>query len=175
MFTFRCTTFLLLVTIVLSACREQETPFDPEAVENEVLATLSEYASVANSGDIDAALGFYIQDSRFRWVEDGVIRYTSYADLEQAIRSFAAFGSFRTEYEDPYVNALTADHAQLFTSFKTTVGDGGKGGAADADADDGETGGFSYSGAVTMNLVRTETGWKIMAGHTSTARERPDY
>ena len=160
MMRFRRYASLLLVTVLLSSCSEQEAPFDPEAVSSDVLAMLNEYASVANSGDLDEALDFYVQDSRFRWAEDGAIRYSSYADLETAIRSFADYGDFSTEYSNPFVNALTWDHAQLFTTFKTTV-----------DAPD--AGGFSYSGLVTMNLVRTETGWKILAGHTSTARERP--
>ena len=160
--SFRRYASLFLLTVLLSACREREAPFDPEVVLSDVLAMLSEYASAANSGDLDAALGFYVQDSRFRWAEDGAIRYSSFADLEAAIRRFADYADFSTEYSDPYVNALTRDHAQLFTSFKTMVG------GADA-------GGFSFSGVVTMNLARTETGWKIMAGHTSTARERPSY
>ena len=153
---------LLLLTVLLSACNEQENPFDPEVVSSDVLAMLSEYASAANSGDLDAALSYYVQDSRFSWAEDGAIRYSSYDDLEVAIRRFADYADFSTEYSDPFVNALTRDHAQLFTSFKTTVGD--------VDA-----GGFSFSGVITMSLVRTETGWKIMAGHTSTARERPAF
>lgn len=153
---------LLLLIVLLSACKEQENPFDSEAVSSDVLAMLSEYAAAANSGDLDAALSYYVKDSRFKWAEDGAIRYSSFADLEVAIRSFAEFGSISTEYIDPFVNPLTPDHAQLFTSFKTTVGD--------VDA-----GGFSFSGVITMNLVRTETSWKIMAGHTSTARERPAF
>ncbi len=162
MTNFRNHASLLVLTVLLSACSEQGIPFDPEAVSSDVLATLSEYASAANSGDLDAALDYYIQDSRFRWAEDGAVQYSSFADLEAAIRRFADFGKISTEYVDPFVNALTRDHAQLFTSYKTTVGDT-------------DAGGFSYSGLVTMNLVRTETGWKILAGHTSTARERPTF
>lgn len=96
--SFRRYASLFLLTVLLSACSEQEAPFDPEVVSSDVLAMLSEYASAANSGDLDAALGFYVQDSRFRWAEDGAIRYSSFADLEVAIRRFADYADFSTEY-----------------------------------------------------------------------------
>ena len=156
------TTLLLLWCLLLAACQPVNDPLDEAQITTEVLNVLGEYADASENGDVERALSFFIDDDRFVWAEDGTIRYSTFEELEAAIRSLPSFGGVQTEYSDQTVHVASSDHASIMAKFSSTIGDP-------------SAGGFSFSGVSTMNMIRTPEGWKIMSGHTSSYRPRPGY
>ncbi len=152
----------LVVAAAAAACGASHDALDSSqeaAVVESVQQTFQEYARLQKVGDTKGVLLFYADDPRFSWVEDGVERYTSRADVAKALAQLEGFGKVVTTYETPRVTVFTPELAQLFTTHTTTIGDPTQGG-------------FSFSGAATITVVRSEDGWKFLKGHVSTLRQR---
>lgn len=124
-----------------------------------VTEAFESYVESLNAGDHEAALEFYSDDPGFRWFEDGKLRYSSPDDVRQALQQVAGMGDLTTEFSDTEVVPLSGRTALLTTRFKTTFGEEGKGG-------------FSFSGVMTITIVKEDKHWLMMVGHTSSERER---
>jgi ketosteroid isomerase-like protein len=129
------------------------------AVIAEVERAWAEYGRRINAGDFEGAQRFYADDPRFAWVEDGRIRYTSRQQVMEGFGQLRQAGPVRVELGPPAITVLAPDVALLFATHKTTIGDSGKG--------------FSFAGAMTITLVRTNQGWQFLSGHTSSSRPGP--
>jgi hypothetical protein len=64
-----------------------------------------------------------------------------------------------TAYQDLQITPLGPGLAPVVTRFQTQIGDA-------------TAGGFSFGGMITMTLIHRPEGWRILNGHTSSARER---
>jgi ketosteroid isomerase-like protein len=122
-----------------------------------VLEAFDGYRQALVEGDLEAALLFYADHPTFAWWEDGRLRYGSRAEVGKALEGLKQVGTFEVDFTDTKVHTLAPDSAMLSTTHRTTVG--------------GE-GGFSFSGAMTLVLIRTQAGWQVLSGHTSTGSPR---
>lgn len=126
-------------------------------VESEVATFLDAYASALENRDTLLLPAMYVADGRFEWLEDGVVRYRSADEVLTSLASFPAEARIHTEYTDPSIRSVGTGVAVASMTFATTIGEG--------------QGGFHFGGVISMVLERDTVGWKIVAGHTSTANE----
>ncbi len=130
------------------------------AVADSARRALSEYVDHVNAGRWDSAVSYYANDSRFQWLEDGRLAYSSPEEIRTAIRSMEAmFQSSELTLSDTRVIPLAPGVAAVSTSFQQALTD--TAGSA-----------FSFGGAISLIAVHTESGWKMLIGHTSTERTR---
>lgn len=138
-----------------------ENPFDEArraAITDSVRATLDDFAAAMEVGDWERLAEFYADDPRFRWLEDGRVRY----DSKQAIVASLgeAGGSFThgtLEYTEVEITPLAPGLAAFSARFEQRlVGSDG--------------GGFSFRGVLGATLVHGPAGWRFLHGHTSTSR-----
>jgi len=146
--------------IAAVSCQSGAPALDPAreaAIAAEIRAAFDEYTRSLNDGDFGRALQFYADDRRFRWVEDGEVRYRSRDEVAKGFAQLADLGAATFEHAPPEIVVLGPDSAILLTSHTTTLG-------VDRLLP------VSFSGAITITLVRTRSGWRFLSGHTSTAR-----
>lgn len=125
-------------------------------------ATFADYTARLNARDADSASRFYAQDSSFVWLEDGMVRYRSRTEIQQALERLAAFQSVRISIDEPAIIALGPGAAALNVTFDQALVDSAGGGVA-------------LVGAMTIAVKRTPAGWKWATGQTSIRREpRPE-
>jgi len=160
----RCALILLMATTML-ACSTADTPeesqssdssFDEAALRPEVAAAFDGYIAALNASDFDLAASYFADDPRFAWFEDGIQTYASRDDVRRSLEQLEAMGALSVTVEPARIVVLSADAALLDTTHTTVVGEPGAG--------------FEFSGVMTVALVRTDTGWKFLQGHTSTPR-----
>lgn len=153
--------WLLLAMGLLSACASDSakpgamTAEHSAAIRDSVTATLEQYRAAFAARNVDAVLRFYADDPRFRWVEDGELRYESKAAVATALRAFTpSLRSVELSYFDPVVTVLAPGVAVVATRFAQKITDS-----------TGVTRGFA--GAMSMTLVHADSGWRFLMGHTS--------
>ncbi|MES2305097.1 MAG: nuclear transport factor 2 family protein [Gemmatimonadota bacterium] len=155
--------------IAISACRAAPvatptsalTPAHSAAIADSVSATLGEYRAAFAARDIDATMRFYADDPRFRWVEDGELRYSSKAEVAAALRAFVpSLKAIELSYYDPVVTPLAPGVAVVATRFAQKITDSA-----------GVMRGFA--GAMSMTLIHGDSGWRFLVGHTSSLVPRP--
>ncbi len=130
------------------------------AVADSVRQALGEYVDHVNARRWDSAVSYYANDPRFQWLEDGRVAYSSAEEIKTAIQSLEAmFPSSEMKLSDTQVIPLAPGVAAVTTQFQQTLTDTA-----------GST--FSFGGAISLIAVHTDSGWKILTGHTSTARTR---
>lgn len=154
---------LVIGTLLVAACRAAPvaptaavlTPALGAAITDSVTATLEQFRLAFAGRDIAAVLRFYADDPRFRWVEDGEVRYASKAEVATALRAYApSLKAMELAYFDPLVTALAPGVAVVTTRFAQKVTDSS-----------GVTRGFA--GAMSMTLIHADSGWRLLVGHTS--------
>lgn len=155
----------LLFALALGACSRSPRDLSErqsEAIRDSVRATLDAYNAHYTAKNWDVVLQYYAEDDRFVWVEDGVIRYRSAAEIRQALESLPPSMHVETTYSDTKISVLSSDVASVVTGFETQFTD--------------STGtGFSFGGMITMTLIRDEGGWSIFGGHVSSPKRRGSW
>lgn len=142
---------LLVASLVAMAPARPATP-DPEG---EVRALLEEYAASASALDWDRLLGLYADDARFHWMESGQLAYDGRDSVVEQIRTLAPIiERFDFEILEPRVLVLSPEHAHASMRFREKM-----------TLVSGEA--LELEGAITTLLLRTEAGWRLLAGHTS--------
>lgn len=126
-------------------------------VGSEVTTFLEAYASALENRDTLLLPTMYVADGRFEWLEDGVVRYRSSDEILASLASFPAEARIHTEYTESSIRSVGTGVAVASMTFATTIGEGESG--------------FRFGGVISMVLERDTVGWKIVAGHTSTANE----
>jgi len=152
-----------IFTVVVAACGPSSlSDGHATAIEDSVRTMLDDFMEVARANDWDSVVTFYADDPRFQIVEDGVVRYRSRDEVHSALASMGSGMKVSTDYDETAIEALAPGTATLTTRFESSI-------------TDTSGWGFAFGGIVTWTLVNTESGWKILQGHTSTARppERP--
>lgn len=126
------------------------------AITDSVRALLADYEEQVRAGAWDRVLDFYAEDPRFHWLEDGTLAYSSRDEIGSSLEWLASrFSDVQTSFEDPRVVPLAPGVAHVASPFRQSFVTGG-----------GDT--VSISGVVTAIAVRTDDGWKLLAGHSST-------
>lgn len=128
----------------------------PEAgarVEREVRETLEGYRVAIEDGAWSEVGGYFADDARFTWFEEGRLVYGSRADVREALEAVAGYGPARLTYEGVDVTPLAPDAAHASVRFEQAFGEG--------------DGGFGFSGVLTAVLVRGPDGWTFLHGHSS--------
>lgn len=130
--------------------KKQEAPISaPEFVEA--------YMRAISARDETALREMIVTGERFMWIEDGVVRYTSADGVLEGLRSLGDDARIETTLSDEVEQALGEDAVVYTAAFETSVGSG--------------AGGFSFSGRMSLFLERTEAGFVLVGGHTSSARQ----
>ena len=145
----------LLILLVLVALPAHAQGTD---LSQEVETFLQQYMDAAASGDADAIRDTLVDDGRFAWVEDGAVRYRSAEEVLKGLASLPPNAEITTELKDLEVVAAGTSGAHAWGTFTTTLGSGEQA--------------FSFGGAISFVLERTEDGWKLVGGHTSSPRGR---
>jgi len=149
----------LAVVAVVSGCSRPTafTAAHRSAIVDSVNTMLTAFRQAAGSLDPDSVARFYVTDSTFRWIEDGVIRYTSRDQIAAAYRGVVGtVTATRLLYDGTVITPLAPGVASVVTGF-----------AQQFTMRDGLSGGFA--GAVTAVVVHRAEGWQFLSGHTSSA------
>ncbi len=128
----------------------------PGASEDEVRTLLDEYRAAVAERDTAALKSMYVDDGRFRWIEDGELRYGSPGEVIAALAALPVEVTFETRYEDVEVSLVGPSGARAAMRFRTTMGDGPSA--------------FEFGGMASMVLEKDDGTWRIVGGHTSTSR-----
>jgi ketosteroid isomerase-like protein len=157
--------YLTLCAALLMGCRAPATTAftaaDAAAVADSVTQALEAFRLAFSARDFDSALTYYADDPRFRWIEEGEVRYTSKAQLAKVLREFAApLRSIELSFYDPVVTAVAPGVATITTRFAQKITDS-----------TGATQGFA--GAMSMTMIHADSGWRFLVGHTSLLSPRP--
>lgn len=154
---------VVALCFALSGCQAAAPAMSAEharALEDSVLAVLEDLRSATNAGDWDQALDLYDRHPRFRWIEDGRVRYTSVAGIAVGLAELdSLFQSAEIEWVDPRAVALAPSVGAVTTGYRQVF-------------TDGEGRRFSLEGAITFTAVHRPEGWRLLLGHTSTRRDR---
>ena len=147
---------LVSLFVVPSGFAQDASPQQRMEMEKEAQRAFREFAGLIKAGEFGEAASFYADDPRFLWAEDGSIKYDTQDQIRRALEGIASQGKVETLYGSPRVWALSDEQVNVFVKFKTTVVTRKK----------GET--YSFSGAFTAVMEKTEAGWQFITGHTST-------
>jgi hypothetical protein len=109
-----------------------------------VKQTFHEYERRLNAGDYAGLAQYYADDPRFYWVAQGKV--TSRGDLVKQLSQTPAGAHFT--YGEPRVTIVDSNVALLATSYTGTMGTA------------------TFSGYMTITLIRTRTGWRFLAGQS---------
>jgi ketosteroid isomerase-like protein len=127
------------------------------AIRDSLQATLAAYVERLNAADRDSLIRFYADDPRFSWTADGRVSTHSVAEVRAQFDALAGFTRWHIEYHNPLVVPLAPGLATATTEYSMTLG-----------SDTGTA--AAFDGALTMIWVDTPRGWKILGGHSSSAR-----
>ncbi len=125
------------------------------AIVDSVSTMLENFREAVGSLDADSVAQFYVADSTFRWIEDGVVRYTSRDEIAAAFRGLVGMvTATRLLYDGTLITPLAPGVAALSAGFaqQFTMREGMKGG---------------FAGAITAVVVHRDAGWQFLQGHTS--------
>ncbi len=150
---------ILLLVATVAGCTASPPPtFDAghqEAIVDSVSTMLENFRGAVGSLDADSVARFYVPDSTFRWIEDGVVRYTNRDEIAAAYRGVVGtVTATRLLYDGTVITPLAPGVATLSAGFaqQFTMHDGLKGG---------------FAGAITAVVVHRDAGWQFLSGHTS--------
>lgn len=131
---------------------------DDSAAAREARAAFARYTEAFNAGrDLDAT-AFYSDDSRFHWVEDGRLAYTSAAMIRESVAQVRKlFPTMAFDPGDVRTTVFGRDAVQLTVPFSQRLVDGG--GVESR-----------FEGSMTLSLTKSSGSWRAIAGHTSLRR-----
>jgi ketosteroid isomerase-like protein len=131
---------------------------DDSAAAREARAAFARYTEAFNAGrDLDA-MAFYSDDSRFHWVEDGKLAYTSAAMIRESVAQVRKlFPTVAFEPGEVRTTVFGRDAVQLTVPFAQRLVDGG--GVAS-----------TFEGSMTLSLTKGSGSWRAISGHTSIRR-----
>ena len=109
-----------------------------------VKQTFREYERRLNAGDYAGLVQYYADDPRFYWVAQGKV--ASRAEVVKQLRQTPTGAHFT--YAEPRVTIVDSNVALLSTSYTGTMGT------------------TTFSGYMTITLIRTRAGWRFLAGQS---------
>jgi hypothetical protein len=147
----------LCAAIGFLGCNGTEETHEPLAsLEDEVANFLDSYLMAFENRDVALLKTLYVDDGRFEWIEDGEVRYRSSEDVLAGLAALPSDAAIRTEYDEREITRVGNAGARISTRFRTVIGEGPTA--------------FEFGGMMTMVLENGPTGWRVVGGHTSSAR-----
>ena len=155
---FRLALVAVLACLTASMAIAQAEPAG--AVQDEVMEVFNRLRAAISARDWNAALEFYADDPRFRWIEPGRTTYTSKAEVSAALKSaYEQISSTRFEPQEMEVTALSDELALLVVEYDQEFRFAG-GGA------------MQMTGVMSIVLTKQDGAWRILHGHTTTIDQR---
>ena len=148
-------TLTVVVSCTVLGCIESG-PRPSGDVEDQVGRFLESYRMAGADRDTAMLRTMYVDDGRFEWIEDGQVRYRSPDDVIAALASLPGDMSMSTEYDGIAVTLVGSTGARASMNFQTEMGEGSSA--------------FQFGGMISLLLEQDPSGWRIVAGHTSTVR-----
>lgn len=128
-----------------------------EGIKSEVADFLESYLTAIEVRDSALLRTMYVDDGRFEWIEDGKIRYRSAGELLEGLATFPTNSTIHTEISSLETGHVGATGAIIAARFRSVIGEG--------------MSAYEFGGMMTMVLERGPTGWRIVGGHTSSAKQ----
>jgi uncharacterized protein (TIGR02246 family) len=155
---------LLFILLLLGCTRSAPTaPLAPEhraAIVDSVTTMLTAWREAVDTRDADRVATFYADGPEFRWIEDGMVRYTSRQQVLEAYRGLMpSLRALAFTLDNPQVTPLAPGVALVTTVFTEKLTD-----------TLGTVTGFA--GTLTLTVVHADSGWRFLAGHTSSVIPR---
>ncbi len=156
----RFTPLLLALPFGLVLAPDQDADDDArrDELHQEVLEFVDGYLAAFNTRDEEGIRAVCSTDDSFAWYEDGTLRYESADAILEAFAAFPEDMSFTTEFRDTRVRVLSTGEvpaATIATLYRTEIGGSMS---------------FVFEGAQVLVLQREEESWRIVLGHSSSAR-----
>jgi ketosteroid isomerase-like protein len=153
------------LAVVLAGCgsaARQLSAAHEAAMIDSVQTTLNAWRDAFNAKDFARASAFYSNDARFRWFENGELKFRSGREIGDSMQAEAGgLRSLSLSLIEPQITPLAPGLAVVTTHFAEKVID-----------TTGQTLGFA--GAISMTVVHSDSGWKFLVGHLSLAAPAPD-
>jgi hypothetical protein len=131
---------------------------DDSTAAREARSAFSRYTEAFNGGRDADAIAFYSDDSRFHWIEDGRLAYTSAAMIRESITGVRKlFPTMVFEPGEVRTTVFGRDAVQLTVPFAQRLVDGG--GVESR-----------FEGTMTLSLTKASGSWRAISGHTSIRR-----
>lgn len=131
---------------------------DDSSAGREARDAFERYTEAFNGARDAEAIAFYSDDSRFHWVEDGRVAYTSAAMIRESISGVRKlYPTLRFEPGEVRTTVFGRDAVQLTVPFVQRLVDGG---GVEA----------KFEGTMTLSLTKASGSWRVIAGHTSIKR-----
>lgn len=148
----------LLVAPSLEA-QQSFTSTHKTAMVDSVQQALSAFSAAMARSQWDSALAFYARRPEFRWVEEGKVVARGPEEIGKYLKSMPASMRITTTYTDTEVIPLAPGLAAVVTRFSTAM-------------TNGDAAPITFGGMLTMTMVHTPEGWRILNGHSSAEHEQ---
>jgi hypothetical protein len=125
------------------------------AIRDSVQTTIDAFLRHAAAAQWDSLAALYDDSPDFRWLEQGLVRYRSVAQIREELRRRGPDTRIETSFLDTKIVVLGPGAASVATAFHTRF------------VDPRNPGGLEFGGVMTMVLAHREAGWKFVSGHTS--------
>ena len=156
---YRLCISLAFITLIANGCQQKSSSPSNEITKS-VDSLLNSYQSLMSSGNVDSLISLYSNDPRFHWVEDGKTAYNSPKEIEKGFKGLRrAYSHSNLELSNTKITPLPPDYASITTHFKQSLADS-------------SGSGFSFSGIMTITVVKEQSGWKFLIGHVSSPKQR---
>ena len=156
------TWILVSVTFWAISCSGADNNEDVnhEAIQNEVAAVLEAYVDQVNARGIQGLEAYFSSDERFYWVEDGRLQYPDRDSLIAGITQFfPQVDSVNMVINKKEIQVISRNFATLYAEY-----------VEDFVLRSGYS--FRLDGAITALMIREDTTWKFLNGHSSIKKPR---
>ena len=128
-----------------------------DALADSAVVFIEQYAAAVSAADWDAVSEAYLDDDRLMLLETGRIAYRSRGQLTNAFEELSGFAaSASLELSEIHPIPLAPGIVQVLGLFDQSF-----------TAVDGSV--VSFGGALSLTLIGTDLGFRIISGHTSSA------
>jgi len=153
---------IVLISIFIVSCTTHDdnlTKDEIDKIEKEVLASFDRFENSLTRGELETISKYYSDDSRFYWVENGKITYSSGAVARQAITDFyPSLKSMSFKSLDKKVTPINNSFAMLYVEYEQAL-------VFPSDHQ------IEINGAMTILLKRKNADWEFITGHSSGKNE----
>tara|TARA_R110002072_G_scaffold106447_3_gene232493 strand:+ start:4805 stop:5296 length:492 start_codon:yes stop_codon:yes gene_type:complete len=158
--------YLLIFLIFFSlSCSEQRKDDSYNAIEitKEVEESFESYMNHVNTKGIKGVDSYFSKDSRFYWIEDGVMQYPDRESLLKGIYEFhptvkhVNLNVFKTDIE-----VINSNNVMLYAEYKEDI-------VLNSGFE------FTLDGAMSILMIPEDGIWKFLIGHSSVKKPRGDY
>lgn len=153
---------LATVIILTISCSGADTneELNHEAIQNEVAGVLEAYVDQVNARGIQGLEAYFSDDERFYWVEDGRLQYPDRDSLIAGIAQFyPQVDSVNMVINKKEIQVINRNFATLYAEY-----------VEDFVLNSGYA--FTLDGAITSLMIREDSTWKFLNGHSSIKKPR---